>query len=113
MNVIVGTALDAAECGALGNFAGVGVRILVNGEEAAAGSGANVLESPLQSLTWLANHLAAEGVSREGVGTGLAAGDFVMSGAASLLPAAEWPLGAGDRVRAEFDGMGSAEVRLD
>ena len=110
----------------------VGVRMLLNGKEVATGSGANVLGSPLDSLTWLANNMAANrpdhqsgrgsgtrpGVSSMsgqwgGKGTaGLLPGDVVMSGAAAVVKGGQF--GPGDLLRVEFEGgLGSTEVAFD
>jgi 2-keto-4-pentenoate hydratase len=117
----------------------VGVRFLINGEEVppveeedeeeeeegdpgaaaavvgASGSGANVLGHPAAALAWLANSLIEGQTSTEaskyggGAVIGLAEGDFVMSGAAAILPAGK--LKPGDVVVAEFGaGMGSVEL---
>lgn len=83
---------DLAQCG---------VRHCVDGEEIASSSGANVLGNPLNSLAWLANHLAGRG--RE-----LEAGNFVITGAATgPLPAPQ-----GSRVTGDFGPLGVVEVRL-
>ena len=110
----LGDAVEAA--GIRRDLDQVGVRLLVNGEEASAGSGANVLEHPVNALTWLANELLEASISTQssqyggGALVGLMQGDLVMSGAATLVPAVQ--LKEGDVVTAEFDGMGSVEVAI-
>lgn len=55
------------------DLVGQRVRLSVDGETAAEGSGAEVLGDPLQSLTWLVNRLSSRGV-------GVSAGAFVTTG---------------------------------
>lgn len=74
-------------------------RVLVNGEEAGRGTGADVLGHPHNALAWLANHLAAEG-------NGLHAGQIVLTGS---LAKPVWPK-AGDKVRMELKGLGNVEA---
>lgn len=74
-------------------------RAVINGTEVGRGTGADVLGHPHHALAWLANHLAASGKV-------LLAGEFVLTG--SLVQTA-W-LNAGDHVRIELLGLGSAEV---
>ncbi|HEX4246218.1 MAG TPA: fumarylacetoacetate hydrolase family protein [Pseudonocardia sp.] len=74
-------------------------RLLVNGAEAATGSGAAVLGDPRTALGWLAGQL-------ERFGTGLRAGDVVTTGTTTAPPA----IGAGDAVRAEFGPLGAVEL---
>ena len=76
-------------------------RVLINGEEAARGTGADVLGHPHNPLAWLANHLAAEGRS-------LHAGQIVLTGS---LVKTLW-LKAGDRIRMELEGLGPVELSL-
>jgi 2-keto-4-pentenoate hydratase len=79
----------------------VGMAVTRNGELVATGAGAAALGSPLQAVAWLANTLAAYGVT-------LQAGQFVMSGSLH----AAFPLEPGDAVRAECDRLGSVGVRV-
>ncbi len=72
-----------------------------NGELAATGSGANVLGDPHVALTWLVNELRT-------YGDGIAAGQFVTTGTC-VIPV---PIKPGDRVRADFGELGTAEVTL-
>lgn len=75
------------------------VVIEINGEAAATGSGRNVLGHPLESLRWLANHLA-------GIGRGLEAGDYVTTGSCTKgIPAQP-----GDQVIANFGPLGQVSV---
>ena len=75
------------------------VRAVNNGTVAAEGSGANVLGDPRIALTWLANHLAQRGI-------GLKAGDIVTTGTCITPPT----IAPGDRVVAEFVGLGEVSV---
>jgi 2-keto-4-pentenoate hydratase len=79
----------------------VGMAVTRNGELVATGAGAAALGSPLQAVAWLANTLAAYGVT-------LQAGQFVMTGSLH----AAFPLEPGDAVRAECDRLGSVGVRV-
>jgi len=74
-------------------------RALINGEERGRGTGADVLGHPHHALAWLANHLASQG-------TGLRAGEIVMTGS---LVKTVW-LAAGDEARMEFSGLGTVQV---
>jgi 2-keto-4-pentenoate hydratase len=76
-------------------------RVLLNGEEAGKGTGADVLGHPHNALAWLANHLAAEG-------RGLHAGQIVLTGS---LVKTLW-LKAGDKVRMELDGLGTVRAEF-
>lgn len=117
---LIGEAFDAGGAGgAMSHLADVVVRFVINGEEpdglpASSGSGAAVLGHPANALAWLANSLIEGQTSTEasqyggGSVIGLQAGDFVMSGAAAVLPATA--LSPGDTVAAEFQGMGRVEL---
>ena len=78
------------------------VRAVTNGKVAAEGSGANVLGDPRIALTWLANHLAQRGI-------GLKAGDIVTTGTCITPPT----IAPGDRVVAEFAGLGQVTVAFN
>ena len=73
----------------------------LNGAIAATNTAAEVMGSPLNSLTWIANQLGARGL-------GLRAGDVVMSGSVSLLLRPK----AGDSVRASFTRLGTVSARF-
>ena len=79
----------------------VSVRVIINGETAATGTGDAVLGNPLNSLVWLAAKLAE-------FGRGLKAGDIVMSGSFTR----QFPINPGDTIRAEFSGVGAVETRM-
>jgi 2-keto-4-pentenoate hydratase len=72
-----------------------------NGEEVASATGAAVLGDPARAVAWLANKLAEHHQS-------LKTGEIVLPG--SMTPI--YPVGAGDRVEAEFEALGSVSVRF-
>ena len=72
-----------------------------NGALVATNTAAEVLGTPLNSLTWLANNLGGRGL-------GLRAGDVVMSGSISKLIKP----GKGDSVRATYTRLGSVAARF-
>jgi 2-keto-4-pentenoate hydratase len=74
-------------------------RAIINGVEAANGTGADVLGHPHHALAWLANHLAAGG-------HGLRAGQIVLTGS---LVKTIW-LKSGDKVMMDLSGLGRVEV---
>lgn len=77
------------------------VRLLVNGEEATRGKGADVLGGPALALAWIAN------AHRER-GCGLLAGEIVTTGVCGRPT----PIGAGDRVEADFGALGRVGLSL-
>lgn len=77
------------------------VDLLINGETVANGNSANVLGSPLNSLTWLANNLCLNG-------SGLKAGDIVTAGSFT----APTPAQPGDEAVADFGNLGQVTVRF-
>ncbi|MFN0119725.1 MAG: 2-keto-4-pentenoate hydratase [Blastocatellia bacterium] len=77
------------------------VRATRNGEAAGAGSGANVLGSPLLAMTWIANELRLHA-------DGLRAGDVITTG--TCLPPV--PLAPGDHIRMDFGILGALEARF-
>jgi 2-keto-4-pentenoate hydratase len=74
-------------------------RAIINGNEVARGTGADVLGHPHHALAWLANHLAAGG-------KGLRAGEIVLTGS---LVKTIW-LNAGDSVLMDLSGLGQVQV---
>ncbi|MEN3285618.1 MAG: 2-keto-4-pentenoate hydratase [Solirubrobacteraceae bacterium] len=70
-----------------------------DGEEVAAGTGADVLGDPCEAMVWLANELRENGV-------GLRAGDLVITGACTP----PHPIAAGDAMEADFAALGRVEV---
>ena len=73
----------------------------VDGQEICRGSGANVLDSPLDALQWLTNHLALRGRT-------LHAGEFITTGSCTAVIEPH----PGSRVTADFGRLGSVEVRF-
>ena len=72
-----------------------------NSEEVVSATGTAVLGDPARAVAWLSNKLAEHRQS-------LKAGEIVLPG--SLTPI--YPVGAGDRVEAQFDPLGSVSVRF-
>lgn len=106
------TVADNASCGLflLGDdhvspegidFANVKMRVYKNGALLSEGIGSEALGSPLNCVAWLANTFGERGIS-------LDPGDIILSG--SLVPLE--PVKAGDEMRVEIDGIGSADVRF-
>ncbi|HCB18377.1 MAG TPA: 2-oxopent-4-enoate hydratase [Alteromonas sp.] len=104
------TIADNASCGlfALGDKAvsphkvdlvTCGMVVEKNGKILSTGAGAAALGSPVNCVTWLANTLGEFGI-------GLKAGEVILSG--SLVPLE--PVKAGDFMRVEIGGIGSASV---
>ncbi|BAO43861.1 2-oxopent-4-enoate hydratase [Thiolapillus brandeum] len=79
----------------------VGMVVEKNGEIISTGAGAAALGSPVNCVTWLANTLGQFGIP-------LKAGEVILSG--SLVPLE--PVQAGDFMRVEIGGIGSASVRF-
>lgn len=79
----------------------VEAKVEINGAEAARGCGEAVLGDPVNSVVWLAAKLNDFGLV-------LGAGDMIMTG--SFVR--QFPLSPGDRVRAEFAGIGIVEVGI-
>ena len=79
----------------------IGMGIWHNGELADSGAGVAALGNPVRCVAWLANTLGL-------LGSGLRAGDVVMSGALHRA----FDVVSGDAVRAEFDHLGSVSVRF-
>jgi 2-keto-4-pentenoate hydratase len=78
------------------------VRAIRNGKSAGEGLGANALGDPRIALTWLVNERAKRG-------GGVKAGEVVITGTC-VKPVEIVP---GDRVTAEFPGLGEVEVAFD
>ena len=77
------------------------VTLRINGTEASAGSGANVLGDPRIALAWLANDRAERGEP-------LRAGEVVTTGTC-VTPA---PIRSGDELLADFGSLGTVGARL-
>ncbi|MGB5701925.1 MAG: fumarylacetoacetate hydrolase family protein [Polyangiales bacterium] len=106
------TVADNASCGlfVLGDehtdpkgldFPNLKMRVYKNGQPLSEGMGSAALDSPLNCVSWLANTLSKFGIT-------LNAGDVVLSG--SLVPLE--PVVAGDEMRLEVEGIGTASVRF-
>jgi 2-keto-4-pentenoate hydratase len=81
------------------DLSAIGVRVSVNGAEVGAGRGEAVLGHPLRSVAWLAGKLAP-------YGRRLKAGDHVMTGSFTR----QFPIARGDRIRTEFEHVGTVEA---
>jgi 2-keto-4-pentenoate hydratase len=79
----------------------VEVRVVINGQTAATGTGDAVLGNPLNSVVWLAAKLGEFGRS-------LKAGEIIMSGSFTR----QFPINPGDTIRAEFSGIGTVETSM-
>jgi 2-keto-4-pentenoate hydratase len=77
----------------------IGALLRKNGEIVETGCSGAVLGNPVTSVAWLANKVAAFGVTLE-------AGQVVIPGSCTRMV----PVAAGDTIRAEFDVLGSVEV---
>lgn len=106
------TVADNASCGlfVLGDkavdprkvdLATAGMVVEKNGQLLSTGAGAAALGSPVNCVAWLANTLGSFGIP-------LKAGEVILSG--SLVPLE--PVVAGDFMRVEIGGIGSASVRF-
>jgi 2-keto-4-pentenoate hydratase len=95
---VLGAAVPRGRAPELATVAG---RAILNGTEAARGTGTDVLGHPHNALAWLANHLAASG-------TKLRAGEIVLTGS---LVKTLW-LDAGDAVTMDLSGLGSVSARF-
>jgi len=79
----------------------MGLVLEKNGEVVQTAAGAAVLGHPAHAVAWLANKLAAYGIS-------LKAGEIIMSGSFT----AACPVTAGDNICATFAGLGSVSARF-
>ena len=77
------------------------VKLFKNGDEVAAGIGANVLGDPINVLEWTANHLSIRG---EAIG----AGTIISTGTCTGIV----PVEPGDEVVADFGDFGSVRLSL-
>lgn len=76
-------------------------RVLIDGAEAGAGIGADILGHPHAALAWLAQHASERGMS-------LRADEIVLLGS---LVRTQW-VNAGASVRIEIDALGAVEVKF-
>lgn len=72
-----------------------------NGAVVGTGVGGNCLDSPANAVAWLANALGQEG-------SGLKAGEVILSGALSGVV----PVAAGDELSVSIEGLGNCRVRF-
>ncbi|HVN13255.1 MAG TPA: 2-keto-4-pentenoate hydratase [Kineosporiaceae bacterium] len=79
----------------------VGAVFYKNGEIVETGCSGAVLGNPVTAVAWLANKVAAFGVS-------LQPGHVIMPGSCTRMV----PVGPGDVIRAEFDGLGHVTARF-
>ena len=89
--VILGTPIMARDI----DFAGVGLRVSINGSVVDEATGDAVLGDPINSVVWLANKLAVHGI-------GLASGDLIMTGSFTR----QYAIAKGDVIHASFAGVG-------
>lgn len=103
-NAIHGAWIEGAPCADWRSvdFARHAVALLVNGEVARTGSGAAVLGNPLNAVAWLANELPRQGLR-------LREGDKISTGVATDIYLAQ----AGDRLQADFGGLGCVELTFE
>jgi 2-keto-4-pentenoate hydratase len=83
------------------DLAAVTVDVFVNGAHQERASGAEVLETPIASVAWLANKLSE-------FGRRLEAGMRVMSGSFTR----QYPLSAGDRIESRFEPLGAVRAEF-
>jgi 2-keto-4-pentenoate hydratase len=86
----------AVERAALPELDKVTVSVRINGSEVATGDGSAVLGHPYNSVAWLAAKLAQ-------FGERVKAGDTIMTGSFTR----QFPLAKGDRIEAQFAGIGT------
>ena len=79
----------------------VEMRLTINGEEAATGSGAACLGNPLNAVLWLADTMCERG-------TPLQAGETIMTGSLCGM----LPLTPGDELHAEIEGLGTVSAHM-
>jgi 2-keto-4-pentenoate hydratase len=79
----------------------VTVSVRINGADVAAADGSAVLGHPYNSVAWLAGKLAQ-------FGERVKAGDVIMSGSFTR----QFPLNPGDRIEADFAGIGTVSASV-
>ncbi len=82
-----------------GDLSAIQTSISVNGKTEATGSGADVLDNPLNVMTWLANRCREDGM-------GLEAGKIHNTGSTTPMVPAQ----PGDTCRAVFEGLGDVDL---
>ena len=83
------------------DLASIGMKLRRNGEYIGFGAGASTMGHPARAVAILVQMLAK-------AGTGLKAGDVILSGAIT----ASTPVKAGDYMRADFGGLGFVETHV-
>jgi 2-keto-4-pentenoate hydratase len=78
------------------------VAMTINGALRGTGTGERALGNPMNVLLWLANHQSARG-------RGLKAGEIISTGTCTGLD----PIRPGDRVQADFGGLGTVEISFE
>ena len=84
------------------DLATVTVKVLVNGQQMATGTGEDVMGHPMRSVAWLANKVAE-------FGRHLRAGDLIMTGSFTQ----QFSMSRGDSATASFDPLGSVSASFD
>jgi 2-keto-4-pentenoate hydratase len=79
----------------------LGCELLLDGTVVDSGEGAAVLGDPAEAVAWLANELGRRGIT-------LSAGQVILSGSCT----AAHPIGAGQRIEARFDQLGSTSATV-
>jgi 2-keto-4-pentenoate hydratase len=95
--IILGTPMTLGDT----RLESVEATVQINGETVATGRGDAVLGHPLNSLIWLARKLPE-------FGRHIRAGDLIMSGSFTR----QFPISPGDRIRADFAGIGTVETSM-
>jgi 2-keto-4-pentenoate hydratase len=95
--IILGTPVPLADS----RLESVEAMVQINGETVATGRGDAVLGHPLNSLIWLARKLPE-------FGRHIRAGELIMSGSFTR----QFPISPGDRIRADFAGIGAVEISM-
>ena len=90
---------DPAPLGEADALAGFVATMMVDGEQTGGGVGADVLGSPIDALTWLANHLSDRGIS-------LRAGEVVTTGTATQVS----PFPPGATAVASIENIGTVTL---
>ena len=95
---VLGPAVERADLPKLDK---VMVSVRISGTEVAAADGSAVLGHPYNSIVWLAGKLAQ-------LGERVKAGDYIMSGSFTR----QFPLNRGDRIAADFTGIGVVKASV-
>jgi 2-keto-4-pentenoate hydratase len=96
---VLGPQVERADLPALDK---VTISVRINGADVAAADGSAVLGHPYNSVVWLAGKLAQFGEK-------VRAGDHIMSGSFTR----QFPLNKGDRIQADFAGIGTVTASVE